>query len=266
MGKLEEVNNLLRSRRGLKKMPRVRQNLSFFEKLDLKKKGKRDGKNERFEEVDIIVDGVSKTIHNSGVIMEEMAKFVTIRCLIYSGSRFGQTKYTFCELINDLKRRNNELEMSLGHMFDVDTKNYRTATSELRNAQLDQDRKDFHELTISNLESKMYNETKNHYWSIIINLEEEVRLLETFHSIISNHLNRHQERISYYWNHATQHMGALSVVPPSEWDLLALKRETRFGEMEGVLEQRHSEIARYQAKKEKLIPEGIIDRFLTSAV
>ena len=247
-------------------MPRVKHNLSIFEKWDLKKKGKRDGKKERFECVDIIVDGLSKTIYNSGVIMEEMSKFVAIRCFIYNGSRFGQTKYTFCELINDLKRRNNELEMSLGHMFDVDTKNYRTAINELKTTQLDQDRKDFHELTISNLESKMYNETKNHYWSIIINLEEEVRLIETFYSIISNHFNRHYERISYYWNHATQHMDALPVVPPSEWDLLALKRETLFGEMEGVLEQRRSEIARYQAKKEQLIPEGIIDRFLTSAV
>ena len=244
-------------------MPRFKQNLSIFEKWDLMKKGKRDGKKERFEGADIIVDGVSKTIYNSGVIMEELAKFVTIRNLIYNSSRFDQTKYTFCELINDLKRRNSELEMSLGHMFDVDTKNYRTAISELRNTQLDQDRKSLHELTISNLESKIYNETKSHYWSIIINLEEEVRLLEAFYSNVSNHFNRHQERISYYWNHAAQCMDALPVVPPSEWDLLALKRETRFGEMEGVLEQKRSEITWYQEKKEQLIPEGIIDRFLS---
>jgi len=243
-------------------MPKFKQNLSIFEKWDLRKKGKRDGKKANFEGANIIVEGTPKTIYNSGVIMEEMAKFITVRSQIYNSSRFDQTKNTFCELISDLKRRNSELEMSLGHMFDVETKNYRTAKSELRNGHLDQDRKHLHELTISNLESKIYNETKNHYWSIIINLEEEVRLLEAFNSVVSNHFNRYQERISYYWSHATQCMDALPVVPPNEWELLTLKRETRFGEMEGFLEQRRAEIAQYQAKKDQLIPEGVVDRFL----
>ena len=243
-------------------MPRFKHSLSIFEKVDLRKKGKRDGKNARFEGTDIVVNGVSKAIYNSGVIMEELAKFIMVRGRIYNGSRFDQTKYSFCELVNDLKRRNSELEMSLGQMFDVDTKNYRTAINELKNPQLAQDRRDFHELTISNLETKVYNETKSHYWSIIINLEEEVRLLEAFYSIVSNHFNYYQERIAYYWNHATQHLASLPVVPPSEWDLLALKNETRFGEMEGILEQRRSEIAWYQAKKDALMPEGIIDSFL----
>lgn len=236
--------------------------MSISEKLKLKNQGKTDGKKGNFEGVDIIVDGVVKNIYTSAVVMDEMAKFITVRSLIYNGSHFDQTKYTFCELISDLKRRNSELEMSLGSMFDLDTKNYRTAKLELRNDQLDQDRKKFHELTISNLESKIYNETKNHYWSIIINLEEEVRLLEVFYSAVSNHFNRYQERISYYWNYATQHISALPAVAPSEWELLALKREARYGEMEGVLDQKRSIIAQYQAKKDQLTPEGIIDRFL----
>ena len=245
-------------------MPKYKQNLSIFEKRDLRKKGKRDGKTKKFDGIDILVDGMPKTIYYSAVVMEEMAKFITVRSRIHNGSRFDQTKNTFCELINDLKRRNSELEMSLGHMFDVETKNYRTAKSELQNAHLDEDRRNLHELTISNLESKIYNETKNHYWSIIINLEEEIRLLEAFHSAVSNHFNRYQERISYYWSHAARRMATLPVVGPSEWELLALKRETRFGEVEGTLEQRRAEIMQYQAKKDQLIPEGIVDYFLSA--
>ena len=245
-------------------MPKFKQNLSVFEKWSLKKKGKKDGKADKFEGIDIKVDGISKNIYTSAVVMEEMAKFITDRSRIYNGSRFDQTKNTFCELISDLKRRNSELEMSLGYMTDVDTKNYRTAKSELTNDHLDQDRKKLHELTINNLESRIYNETRNHYWSILINLEEEVRLLEAFYSTVSNHLNRYQERISYYWNHAAQHMDTLPVVPPNELELLALKRESRFGEVEGILRKRRSEIEWYQTKKDQLIPEGIIDRFLNS--
>jgi len=255
---------MLLSRREVKKMPRLKQNLSIFEKWDLKKKGKRDGEEEKFEVTDIVVDGRAKTIYNSAVIMEEMGKFITVRNQIYSGFRFDQTKKSFCELINDLKKRNSELELSLGYMGDIDTKNYRTARSELKSTHLDQDRKKLHELTINHLESRVYNEAKTYYGSILSNLEEEARLLEAVYYVVSNHFNRYQERISYYWNHGSEHMETLPVIPPSEWELLALKKESRFGEMEGLLAQRHSEIGWYQAKKDHLIPEGIIEIFLNN--
>lgn len=245
-------------------MPRFKQNLNWFEKRSLKKKGKQDGEEGNFEGSDILVEGLAKTIFNSSVVMEEMAKFVTIRSRIYSGSRFDHTKSTFRELINNLERQNNESEMALGYMNDVDTKNYRTAKSELQDPNLDENRKKLHELTINNLESKVYNETQGRYSSIIINLEEEVRLLEAFYDLISNYFNRYQERISIYWNHAKQYMDTLPVVPPTEWELLALKRETRYGEMEGMLEQKRADIKRYQARKDRLVPEGIIERFLNN--
>ena len=250
------------AQRGLKKMPRFKQNLGFFEKRELKKKGKRDGEEGNFEGSDIVVDGIAKTIYNSSLVMEEMAKFVTVRSRIYSRSYFDHTKTTFRELINDLDRKNNELEMALGNMSDVDTKNYRMAKSELQNPGLSPDRKKLHELTINNLESKVYNETKSRYSAMIINLEEQVRLIEAFYESVSNYFNRHQERISYYWNHAKQYMDTLPVVPPTEWEILALKKESRFGEMEGMLDSRRSEVQWYQARKDNLMPEGIIERFL----
>ena len=255
---------LLLARRKVKKMPRLKQNLGIFEKWDLRKKGRRDGKEGKFEGTLIVVDGIEKTVYYSIVVMEEMTKFISIRSQIYSSCQFDHTKATLRELINDLKRRNNELEMGLGHMLDVDTKNYRTAKNELNKGQLDQDRKNLHELTINHLEAKVYNETKRHYSAMIINLEEEVRLLEAFYAVVSNHFNRYQERILYYWNHGAKQLETLPAVAPSEWELLALKRDSRFGEMEGLLKQRRSEIEWYQTKKDQLIPEGIVERFLTN--
>jgi len=255
---------MLLARREIKKMPRFKQNLGWFEKRDLKKKGILDGTEGNFEGSDVFVEGMAKTIYNSSVVMEEMAKFCTVRSQLYSGSYFDQSKSTFRELIHNLERQNNELEMNLGFMSDVDTKNYRTAQSELLDENLDENRRKLHELTINNLESKVYNETKARYGSLIINLEEEVRLLEAFYEKVNNYFNRTQERISYYWNFAKQKMETLPVIPPTEWELLALKRETRYGEMEGMLEQKRADIQWYQARKDTLVPEGIIQRFLTN--
>lgn len=255
---------MLSTRREIRRMPRFKANLGWFEKLDLKKKGLQDGEMKKFEGSDIVVEGIAKTIYNSSIVMEEMAKFLTLRSRLYSGSPFGRTSSTFRELIHDLERKNNQLEMDLGLMNDVDTKNYRTATSELSDPNLDENRKKLHLLTINNLESKVYNETKAKYGALIINLEEEVRLLEAFYEKVNHYFNRHQERIAYYWNYAKKQMDTLPVVPPTEWELLALKRETRYGEMEGMLEQKRVEIQWYQVRKDSLVPEGIIQRFLTN--
>jgi len=248
----------------IKKMPRFKENLGFFEKWNLRKKGRLDGEGGKFEAVEMTVDGKVRTIYYSVLMMEEMAKFIILRNRIYSDFLICHRKSTFRELINDLQRRNEALEMSLGNMVDVDTKNYRTAKSELSDPELDQDRKKLHELTINHLESKVYNETKRHYGSMIINLEEEVRLLEVFYELVSNYFNRHQERIAYYWTYGSQHMKTLPAVPPSEWELFALKKESPFGETKELLDQKRSEIKWYQEKKEQLVPEGVIEYFITN--
>ena len=245
-------------------MPRLKQNLSIFEKWELKKKGKRDGQAGKFEVTEVVVDGKDKTIYHSAVVMEELAKFIRVRNQIYSSFQFDHKSNTFRELINQIQRENSELEMSLGYMINVDTKNYRTASRELQNAQLDEDRKKLHDLTINNLESRVYTETLSHYGKMILNLEEEVRLLEAVYTVVSDHFNRYLARISYYWHHGSLYMEELPAVSPSEWELLALRRETRFGEMDQLLTQRRSEIKWYQAKKDQLVPEGIIEYFLTN--
>jgi len=238
----------------------------------LREKGRNDGANENFEGTDILVNGVKKTIYNSSLIMEELAGFINTRSKIYGNSIFKFTgeiyrestnlpiEGTYRELVNKLERERNRLEVSIGKMDAVQTNNYRNAKEALTLLELEESQKLMHEQEIKSRENQVYRETRENYGAIINNLKEEILLIETANELIFSYFNETQERISCYWNAAKEEFSKLSVRPPSDAELLALKNETLYGEMNTIISQRTNEVKKYQGKRERLSPEGIIEK------
>ena len=239
---------------------------------ELRKKGRLDGLEKNFEGADVVVNGLKKTIYISPLIMEEMSRFVKIRSQIYgdSSSTFSgeihhpnesiSKKNNFREIVNQLERESDYIETSIGKVNSVKIKNYRNAKHALAKEQLNEAKLLLHEGEINTIESDVYTEIREGYGQIINNLREEIRLITDANDLVLRYFNYQLERIACYWGAAKENFNELTVMPPSDAELLALKQLELYGDMEKKIEQKRLEIQKYELKREELRPRGIIEK------
>jgi hypothetical protein len=195
-----------------------------------------------------------------------MNHFVFKRGVLYDEtvlkSEYLNTVDTFRVLINRLDLRNNELDNEVGRMNEVDIANYTKAKSRLEAEDVPTEDKERYEAVINSIEARVYNDTIEKYGVIILNLEEELRLMKLAESFVSQAFQRTQMRINYYWKCARSVYSSLPMEPPTSEELLALKSEKLWGEYDGAWAKRQGKVVEYRDMKENLKPKGIVDNFI----